>query len=365
MIPTQIWFFIAIIAAAQGLFLGLVLLFNRNLNRLKRFYFAFLIIGFSLWVAEFGAYWSPYIMKYPHLMFLSKSLPWLFGPLLYLFARSFIHDNVKFKRIELLHFVPFIIRFGLYMPLILMTESEKIEILNRVVYTSLPNYSDKYYILILLGVIQLIIYLVLTFNLLKKIQQSKRLMIKIMITSLTLFAFVPMLHIVNVKYFDFHFLAKFGSFILLISSILIYSLSYYLILYPQKIMNKDAIKYAKNKLSINRINDIEQRVLDFILSKNNYRDSSLSLRSISVEINVPTNYISQVINTKFGFSVTDLVNKYRVEEVKERLFDKKYKHYSILAIAKDSGFSNKASFYNAFKKHVGLTPTEFKKSSKS
>ncbi len=362
MIPTQIWFFIAIIAAAQGFFVGLVLLFNKKLNKLKRFYFALLTICFSLWVAEFGAYWSPYMMEFPHLMFLSKPLPWLFGPLLYLFAKSFVNDEAILKKSQLLHFVPFLIRFGFYLPLILKTESEKIAILNRVVYTSKPNYTDEYYIFALLGACQLFIYLILTFNLLKRIQQSKRLMIKIMITSLTMFAFVPVIHMVNVKYFDIHFLAKFGSFILLISSVLIYSLSYYLMLYPQKIMNKDIVKYAKNKLSPRRINDIEQKVLDFILSKNNYRDPNVSLNAISSQIDIPTNYVSQVVNTKFGFGVNDLVNKYRIEEVKERLFDEKYRHYSIVAIAMDSGFRNKASFYNAFKKHVGMTPTEFKNS---
>ncbi|MBL8172151.1 MAG: AraC family transcriptional regulator, partial [Acidobacteria bacterium] len=62
-------------------------------------------------------------------------------------------------------------------------------------------------------------------------------------------------------------------------------------------------------------------------------------------------------------SFTDLINAYRVEDAKRRLLDPTWKHYSILAIAEEAGFSSKSTFNAVFKKHTGQTPSEFRASS--
>ncbi|HDR67474.1 MAG TPA: helix-turn-helix domain-containing protein, partial [Bacteroidaceae bacterium] len=52
-------------------------------------------------------------------------------------------------------------------------------------------------------------------------------------------------------------------------------------------------------------------------------------------------------------------NDYRVEEVKKRLQDPKFKHLTILAIAYESGFNSKSSFNTIFKERTGLTPSDY------
>ncbi|KAB2846133.1 MAG: helix-turn-helix transcriptional regulator, partial [Melioribacteraceae bacterium] len=51
-----------------------------------------------------------------------------------------------------------------------------------------------------------------------------------------------------------------------------------------------------------------------------------------------------------------------VEEAKRMLQDKEFDNLTILSIAYESGFKNKSSFNNAFKKFTGFTPSEFKQS---
>ncbi|MBL7937270.1 MAG: helix-turn-helix transcriptional regulator, partial [Bacteroidia bacterium] len=41
------------------------------------------------------------------------------------------------------------------------------------------------------------------------------------------------------------------------------------------------------------------------------------------------------------------------------LLDEKYKNYTIEAHGNEVGFKSKSSFNLAFKKHVGVTPSEF------
>lgn len=56
----------------------------------------------------------------------------------------------------------------------------------------------------------------------------------------------------------------------------------------------------------------------------------------------------------------DFVNACRVEEFKRQIFDKKNKDYTMPAIAFQSGFNSRSSFYDIFKKQCGMTPGEYK-----
>jgi AraC-like DNA-binding protein len=56
----------------------------------------------------------------------------------------------------------------------------------------------------------------------------------------------------------------------------------------------------------------------------------------------------------------DLVNGYRVREVQQRLEDEESRQFTILAIAFDAGFNSKTSFNTIFKKHTGMTPSEYR-----
>ena len=56
----------------------------------------------------------------------------------------------------------------------------------------------------------------------------------------------------------------------------------------------------------------------------------------------------------------DFVNQYRVEEAKKEL-TKGLDNRTLIALAFDVGFNNKASFNNYFKKYTGMTPTHYLK----
>ena len=86
----------------------------------------------------------------------------------------------------------------------------------------------------------------------------------------------------------------------------------------------------------------------------------LTLPMLSRMIDVSPHYLSQVINEKLNKSFFDYINEYRVQETKEALTSSKSERFSILGIAMDAGFNSKSAFYNAFKRHTGMTPSQFK-----
>ncbi|MFK7979943.1 MAG: helix-turn-helix domain-containing protein [Saprospiraceae bacterium] len=93
-------------------------------------------------------------------------------------------------------------------------------------------------------------------------------------------------------------------------------------------------------------------------------EPELTLAQLSKQIKIPTHYLSQVINEKLACNFLDFVNRYRIEDAKQKLTDAKYSHYTIISIAYEAGFNAKSTFYAAFKKQTGMTPSQYRKQAK-
>ena len=91
-----------------------------------------------------------------------------------------------------------------------------------------------------------------------------------------------------------------------------------------------------------------------------FLESELSLAQLSDRLGIPAYQTSELINRKYREPFFDFINRKRIEEVKRRLGDAAYEHYSILGIAMDCGFNSKSSFNAAFKKFTGSTPSQFR-----
>ena len=85
----------------------------------------------------------------------------------------------------------------------------------------------------------------------------------------------------------------------------------------------------------------------------------LTLGELAAGINVSPHHLSQIINSEFGKSFAGFINEYRVGEACQLLAGDNDR--SVLEIALDSGFSSKSSFNATFKKHTGMTPSEYRK----
>lgn len=92
-----------------------------------------------------------------------------------------------------------------------------------------------------------------------------------------------------------------------------------------------------------------------------YLNPKLTIQELADQVDIPAHHISKLINDHFGQNFFEFVNQYRVEEVKSRLNNDKYSHFSLLGIAYESGFNSKSAFNRVFKKLTGTTPSQYKK----
>ena len=94
-----------------------------------------------------------------------------------------------------------------------------------------------------------------------------------------------------------------------------------------------------------------------------FLDPKLSIYKLAESLNVPQKHLSQVINQHFKLSFRELINEYRVEEVKAMLKREDTQHLSILGIALECGFNSEATFYRTFKKSTQKSPKEHRQDS--
>jgi len=123
----------------------------------------------------------------------------------------------------------------------------------------------------------------------------------------------------------------------------------------------DPIKYQRSGLKKKDIKGYVEKVENHMLTSKPYLDRELTIYDLSRQLHIPRHILSEIINEHMGKNFYNLVNDYRIEEVKKRLESPEYKHLTILAIAYDSGFNSKSSFNTIFKEKTGSTPSEYLK----
>ena len=121
-------------------------------------------------------------------------------------------------------------------------------------------------------------------------------------------------------------------------------------------------KYARSGLKAATANDTYERLLHLFTVEAYYKKNELSLRELALELDMPPNHLSQIINEKTGKNFYDFVNTFRLEAFKQRVQQQHHQEFTLLALAYECGFNSKSSFNRYFKKHTGQTPSEFAKS---
>lgn len=108
----------------------------------------------------------------------------------------------------------------------------------------------------------------------------------------------------------------------------------------------------------------EQELLDAIIGlftqNKPYLDSNLKISDVADQLNTTPRNITNVLKGYKASKFSEFVNIFRVEEVKRRMENPQYANMTIEAIARDSGFGTKQSFYNSFEAVTGVKPAHYR-----
>lgn len=130
---------------------------------------------------------------------------------------------------------------------------------------------------------------------------------------------------------------------------------------PDNINYKPKTKYKQALLGAEEVKnyskELEQIMMDYKLHLN----PDLSLKDLASYLELPANYVSQLLNLGFQKNFSEYVNTFRLNEFKERVLLEENKDLTIMAVAYDSGFNSKTVFNTFFKKMEGTTPNSYLK----
>lgn len=302
-----------------------------------------------------------------HTMLIGAPFAYLYAPFFYLYIKSVINKlNFRFWY-TILHFLPFIVYVGwLFFNFYLFDAETKREI---IVNQSLINQRFKIAYTLLLQ-IQVLTYLILGHRLLNifrtRIEQYYSNFNKLQLNWITRFLIIlSVIYVTDLIRFIFlatnsqyHMLTELILFIFLIAMCywLIYNaISKPVVLIPENISN--ITSKEPNSLRIKYKN----MLIEYMSENKPYLNPDISLEELAKATSIPIRTLSEIINKELEKTFYDFINSYRIDEAMQLLANTDQQK-TILEILYEVGFNSKSSFNTFFKKQMGMTPSQYKRS---
>jgi len=369
--------YVFIIGTFESIFLLLLLLGKKN----KSLPDYLLGVIFMLYAISIGSvYLELQNLKNNPAYSAITNISWLFlflhGPALWFYIKSLSDPDFRFKPLYLLHFIPFIF-FSVfqYYNFINLTVPEKIAFLENDFFKELISYK----ITVLAIGASTISYNIWALNLIRRRrdklmqQYSKIEDIDLgWLNALTIAALVS--YSVNVALFTLDLIFHFATYKYLMfltnifATVYVLFLGYFGIRQGNIFINsvgvtrKSDVKPASNQTPSPAITTDDAFVRTLIRNmeeKQPYLDPEITISRLSELLDVRIDFLSEVLNSRLNQNFFDFINRYRIEEFKIQSILKANSHLSIMGIAYNCGFNSKASFYRAFRKFEGTSPSEY------
>jgi len=107
-----------------------------------------------------------------------------------------------------------------------------------------------------------------------------------------------------------------------------------------------------------------KRINDFVKESQCYLNPKLNQDLLAEKLSMSTSQLSLHINMFSDYNFSDYINNFRVGQAKKLLTDSQFSQYTILSIGLECGFNSRSTFYAAFKKFTGQTPTIYRANKK-
>lgn len=307
-----------------------------------------------------GFFLNSVYSTYPDIKISKISSSLLQMPVFYLFVLAACYSDFKLKPKHLAHTLLFVVFLVVF---------------------KLASISDQsFMIFTIIGEMQYYTYILLTFLSLKKYKAvylenyaNYGNDIHKWLFQITLFFFF--VHLLVLAKLGLLYFGQYQSFLqniyLVISTVALFTICWFVLkaLYSPQLFTgiKSSLQpietiIEKDRLTPEKVTIPDERTLNlvaFMEQNKPYLDEDLTLQKLAIQVGMPEKELSILINQQIGKHFFDFINEYRIKSAKILLKDQP--NLTVLEVLYQVGFSSKSSFYTAFKKETGVTPSDYRK----
>lgn len=326
----EVLLIVSVLAISHSLFLvfALMRLSQKLSNRLLAFLLLLLSVRIGACLAE---------LQYEGIQFFGTYLGGvamaLIGPLFYFYQLSFWKPSFKLRSRDYYHLIPSVIAFS-----------------------ALPLAREEIIIfMFLFGLIVMLIYVLaglIAFHRYSNSEQVNSVKRKWGIYFNSGISAVTVLFIGQLFIFeDYAYLS-----IVVASAIVSYVLSIWAVKHVKIFLNDPVRKDNQQQ----QIKELGKKIEEMLKMETIFTDPLITISSFAKLLKKPPYLVSQAINAYFKKSFPEIINELRIKKAEQLLIDQSKQHYSIEAVAYESGFNSLSAFYSVFKKTTQKTPSQYR-----
>jgi AraC-like DNA-binding protein len=379
---------IILLGAVHGVLLTVALATKRR-NRTANRLLAAAMLAFSIGMASSVYHAAGLEQRYPHFFGWAYPMPFLYGPLIYLYAVAAADRQHRLTRRDALHFVPFLAAIILGLPIYMMSGPDKIAWYHRILAGDVPIWiriADP------LKYVSGIAYVVATILFVRRHREqvknsyssTERVNLRWLVwlggSATVIWLLAIVLGVAEST--GIMRIARGDDFVAVAIAIFAYGIGYMGLRQPEVFRFETAeypiakaipvagvtdepaavelVRYERSGLSSAEAKRLKDRLLSLMDGERPWKNSELTLADLAERLDTTPHKLSEVLNAEIGETFYDFVNGYRVREVQRRIAAGEARALKILALALDAGFASKSTFNQAFKKHTSLTPSDFR-----
>lgn len=365
-----VWNILFVATLSQGIFVTVVLFIQFLRKRqISQLFLSTMILVFSAILLNNIIYWNAKFPEYPQFIFSTVSIRFLLAPLFFLYCQSFFRPALQWR--DSLHFLPFLVITYLYAPAIFLSGADKLALM------STPSeVSSKGSFLITIGIFlpwffsgQIIVY---ASCILRKLNNKWRgaglannaqlQWLKVLDLLFLLYGLLMFLYYVMVS-LDIGGIQK-DYYISAVICVAIYAISYVGMINPS-LLNGELLlakiaqpKYAKNRMSDAYLQQIATRLKEQVSTNRSLLNADTTLDSFAQQLAIPKHHITQALNLEIGQSFYQFLNSHRIAYAC-LLLEQLSPGENIKTVMYASGFNNRVSFNENFKKQMGMTASQY------
>lgn len=382
--------------AVQGTGVALALAARRP-RRTPNLLLSALVLAFALHLASVVYYSADLVEWLPHLFGLTQPLPLAFGPLLYLYAITASGQQHGLRQRDLWHALPCVAFYVWGLPIYLQSGEEKLALFRAIQTGQLPLQSRVAIPLVLLSGVG---YTVATLVALRRHQgvvaENYSSLERVNLQWLRWLALASALIWLTALLFEGADSTQWavslpGDFVVAVGiTLVIHAIGFWGLRQPEifryvtaehavvpttpqpivesltepasdPVSDQSLPRYERSGLSPRDAEALKSRLLSLMDDEHLYRSADLTLGDLAERLGTTPHRLSEVLNALLGQSFYDFINGYRVREVQTRLQGPDGARLTYLALALDAGFASKSTFNAVFKKHTGMTPSEYRR----